>query len=596
MDKRVKIIEEKVYSYIRNNNMLKDCSHIVAGVSGGADSVCLLLMLCDYVKRYRLDTCIHAVHVNHMIRQEAADDEQFTLKLCERLGVSCKAVHIDCIGIAKKQGLTVEEAGRLERYRIFRETAAEYEGEGRVMIAVAHHMNDQAETVIMNMARGTSLKGVRGIVPVRDNICRPLLCITRKQIEEVLKSKGQDYVTDVTNYDNDYTRNAIRNVILPYMCEHINKRAVENIASMTQDIREAEEYMERQTDRLYHQCVTTENTDSMEDIIKISVEPLKNADKVLSKRVIYKCLVNLAGRAKDIYSVNVADILSLVDMQTGKMIHSVYGIQALREYDYIILRKKNIKTDNKKCKAAEVTADSAISADKKEHLSAVRMESSGMTGQSVDKLVQSYDKQKQQEKDMPEYMTTVDISRLDTAADTAGISSCEYDDNGNVITEHDNEYMPADCYDNNIKIGIDTDIYIHGEGIKHADSITFSLIDKKTLLKNEYDTSDNGKILVNKSNNIYAKYYDYDKINKLLDIRFRKSQDDIVVSKDGNSKKLKKELVDRKIPSAYRQKVLLVCDKNHVLWACGVRRCENCLVDDNTSRVLQILINMKERN
>ena len=107
---------------------------------------------------------------------------------------------------------------------------------------------------------------------------------------------------------------------------------------------------------------------------------------------------------------------------------------------------------------------------------------------------------------------------------------------------------------------------------------------------------DNGKICVNKSNNDYAKYYDYDKINKLLDIRFRKSQDDIVVSKEGNTKKLKKELVDQKVPSAYREKVLLVCDKNHVLWACGVRRCESFLVDSQTSRVLKILINMKERN
>ena len=85
-------------------------------------------------------------------------------------------------------------------------------------------------------------------------------------------------------------------------------------------------------------------------------------------------------------------------------------------------------------------------------------------------------------------------------------------------------------------------------------------------------------------------------INKLLNVRFRKPQDDIVVSKTGNVKKLKKELVDRKIPSSYRQEILLVCDNNHVLWACGVRRSESCLVDDTTSRVLEILINVKERN
>ena len=218
----------------------------------------------------------------------------------------------------------------------------------------------------------------------------------------------------------------------------------------------------------------------------------------------------LAGRAKDIYSVNVADIAALSGMQTGKKIHSVYGIQAEREYDYIVL-KKNI-TDLKDT-----------------------------------------------------YKAAVDISSLDV--------------NGKAL-----------------KISVDKDIYIAGYGEKYVSDITFSLVDKKISFKNDENTETSGKILINKSNNVYAKYYDYDKINKLLDIRFRKPQDDIVVSKDGSTKKLKKELVDRKIPSAYRDNVLLVCDKNHVLWACGVRRCESCLVDDETSCVLQILINMKERN
>lgn len=519
MDKEAVKTEEAVYSYIRSNHMFDDCKHIVVGVSGGADSVCLLLMLCDYVKKYQTDISIHAVHVNHMIRQEAASDEAFTMKLCENAGVDCYTAHIDCVGIARKNNLTVEEAGRLERYRIFNEIAQKYSSEGKAMISVAHHMNDQAETVLMNMARGTSLKGVRGIVPVRDNICRPLLGITRSQIENYLLEKGQSYVTDITNYDNDYTRNAIRNVILPYMCEHINKRAINNIAAMAQDIREADEYIDRQTDRLYEECVQEnihnfieqdEKNNNKPDTIRIDVNKIKKADILLIKRVVYKCLVRLAGRAKDIYSVNVLDIASLVNMQTGKRIHSVYGIQAEREYDYIVL-KKNV-TDIKEA-----------------------------------------------------YQAEVDISRLEKSGEAE-------------------------------KICVDRDIYIAGYGEKYVSDITFSLVDKNISFENDKNTENNGKILINKSNNVYAKYYDYDKINKLLDIRFRKSQDDIVVSKDGSTKKLKKELVDRKIPSAYRDKVLLVCDKNHVLWACGVRRCEDYLVDDNTSRVLQILINMKERN
>lgn len=525
MDKQAVRIEEKVHSYIRSNHMLDDCRHIVVGVSGGADSVCLLLMLCDYVKKHKMDICIHAVHVNHMIRQEAADDENFTRKLCESVGVDCYAAHIDCIGIAREKGLTVEEAGRLERYRIFDEIAKKYKDDGGVMIAVAHHMNDQAETVLMNMARGTSLKGVRGIVPVRDNICRPLLCITRGQIESVLSAKDQPYVTDVTNFDNDYTRNAIRNVILPYMCEHINPKAVENISSMAVNIREAEEYMDRQADRLYSECVSEKD-----DTIRMSVSVLKSADMVLVKSVIYRCLVELAGRAKDIYSVNVSDIAALMDMQTGRTIHSVYGIYAIREYDDIVLRKRQEKS----CIQGK----------------------DGSNADNVGSGKELYDK------NVCEYDVEVDISALSSS----------------------------------ITVNIGKNIYIPGEGGKYAESITFLLVDKKTLSTDEKNTPDNAKICVNKSNNGYAKYYDYDKINKLLNVRFRKPQDDIVVSKTGNVKKLKKELVDRKIPSSYRQEILLVCDNNHVLWACGVRRSESCLVDDTTSRVLEILINVKERN
>ena len=112
-------------------------------------------------------------------------------------------------------------------------------------------MNDQAETVIMNMARGTSLKGIRGIVPVRDNICRPLLCITRQDIESWLVLRNQSFVTDVTNYDNDYTRNSIRNVLLPYMGEHINKNVVQNIAFMAQEVRAVENFVDKEADKLY---------------------------------------------------------------------------------------------------------------------------------------------------------------------------------------------------------------------------------------------------------------------------------------------------------------------------------------------------------
>ena len=240
-------IEKKVWAYIKANNMLEDCSNAVVGVSGGADSVCLMLMLNDYIIHNNKDVKLHIVHVNHGIRKEAADDEQFTRKLCESLKLDYHCYNIECEKIARENNLTVEEAGRLERYDIFDKLSKQYD---KTRIFVAHHMNDQAETVIMNMARGTSLKGIRGIVPVRDNICRPLLCITRQDIESWLVLRNQSFVTDVTNYDNDYTRNSIRNVLLPYMGEHINKNVVQNIAFMAQEVRAVENFVDKEADKL----------------------------------------------------------------------------------------------------------------------------------------------------------------------------------------------------------------------------------------------------------------------------------------------------------------------------------------------------------
>ena len=238
-------IIDKIYRYIEQNNMLTDCERVVVGLSGGADSVCLLMVLKGYIERRRLQTELCAVHVNHGIRQEAGDDEEFARALCERMGVEFMAYHIDAAGLAKQLGMSVEEAGRKERYRIFNEAC-----KGRnARIAVAHHMNDQAETVLMNLSRGTSLKGIGGIRPVRDNIIRPLLSVTRAEVEEVLKGLNQPYVTDATNLCNDYTRNSLRNVVIPYMTEKVNAHTVENIADAAEELQKNFDFIEAEANK-----------------------------------------------------------------------------------------------------------------------------------------------------------------------------------------------------------------------------------------------------------------------------------------------------------------------------------------------------------
>ncbi len=332
-------IIDKIYRYIEQNNMLTDCERVVIGLSGGADSVCLLMVLKGYIEKKHLQTELCAVHVNHGIRQEAGDDEEFARALCERMGVSFTAYHIDAIELAKQLGMSVEEAGRKERYRIFNE-----ECQGcNARIAVAHHMNDQAETVLMNLARGTSLKGIGGIRPVRDNIIRPLLSVTRAEVEAVLKEYGQNYVTDMTNLCNDYTRNSLRNVVIPYMTEKVNAHTVENIANAAEELQKNFDFIEAEADKAYEKHVQEETTDKRDTVVlRLCGTEFAVLHEVIRKRVIYRAVYALTQTAKDIYKVHVNAVDELVAKPVGSSADICYGLRAVKGYDDIIISRKNM--------------------------------------------------------------------------------------------------------------------------------------------------------------------------------------------------------------------------------------------------------------
>lgn len=202
------MISEVIIQTIETYNMLSYHDKVTVALSGGADSVCLLFVLNELKDKYEFE--INAVHVNHCIRGEEADsDETFCRKLCERLDIPLIIKKVDVPKISAEKKLSLEEAARNVRYKIF----AEHSVNGK--LATAHTASDNAETVILNLARGTGLKGMCGIPPVRDNIIRPLIGITRHDVEEYLDFLGQDYVMDSTNLSDDYTRNRIRHKIIP---------------------------------------------------------------------------------------------------------------------------------------------------------------------------------------------------------------------------------------------------------------------------------------------------------------------------------------------------------------------------------------------
>lgn len=237
---------DKIFSFVEKHNMIIRGDTVICGLSGGADSVCLLLVLCGI--SHKIGFKVKALHVNHCLRGAESDrDENFCRELCARLDVPFKAVSCNVTAFAEKKQLSTEEAARILRYRIFAENSV------GAKIATAHNANDNLETVIFNLARGSALKGISGIPPVRDNIIRPLLAVSRQEIENYLKNLGQDYVTDSTNLSDDYTRNMIRHQVLPVLCG-INPSLVETSVNSLETLREENSLIESLTVQAMTDC------------------------------------------------------------------------------------------------------------------------------------------------------------------------------------------------------------------------------------------------------------------------------------------------------------------------------------------------------
>lgn len=206
------VLEQKALCALRQYSLFSQGDRIAVGVSGGADSVALLRFLSSLQPQFGWDLVV--CHIHHGLRGAEADrDECFVRALAEQLGLPCAVSRIDAAALALRDHISVEEAGRMARYAFFAQTA----GEGG-RIATAHTLDDSIETVLMNLVRGTGLRGLCGIPRIRGNIVRPLLDCTRAEVEDYLGALGQPYCTDSTNLTDDYTRNRIRHDILPRLC------------------------------------------------------------------------------------------------------------------------------------------------------------------------------------------------------------------------------------------------------------------------------------------------------------------------------------------------------------------------------------------
>lgn len=322
---------QKIEQYCEQYHMIEKGDRIVLGVSGGADSVSLFFVMLALHEKYNIEMVV--VHVNHGIRGEDAKcDENYVRELCREHGVPFECVNVDVRKLAKESRLSEEEMGRKVRYEAFAKVAKGYSCN---KIAVAHNLNDVSETVLLNLFRGSGIKGLAGMEPVRDGLIRPLLCVKRSEIEAFLESKGIRYQNDYTNFETDYTRNKIRLKVLPYVEEEINERASEHIVKSAGILSMASDYIGKQTEMACHRLVTQSEREW-----QIALEGFRQQHDLIKMEMVRRVLFEIAGKQKDIAMIHVEIVMDLVDKRAGKRVDLPYDIEVIHQYDKLVFRKR----------------------------------------------------------------------------------------------------------------------------------------------------------------------------------------------------------------------------------------------------------------
>ena len=304
-------MRHKVERFIEEHKLLEAGKKVLVALSGGADSVALLIVL------NRLGYNCEAIHCNfHLRGDESNRDEQFVNELCQRLGIALHTAHFDTKGYAKEKGISIEMAAREQRYTVFEEHR---QATGAQAIAIAHHRDDSAETLLLNLIRGTGIKGLRGIQPKNGYVVRPLLCVGRDEIIEYLKWRGETYVTDSTNLTSDYTRNKIRLEIIPKLGE-INPSILTTLAATANRISEAE--------RIYRYAIEDAVRRVRQDNV-ISVEALKK--EIAPTTILHEILSPFGFN-----SAQIEDISQSLDGEGSRQFHTA-GWSVIKDRERLII-------------------------------------------------------------------------------------------------------------------------------------------------------------------------------------------------------------------------------------------------------------------
>ncbi|MGL5642170.1 MAG: tRNA lysidine(34) synthetase TilS [Paraclostridium sp.] len=330
------MIVDRVRGTIDKYNLLQKGDKIVLGLSGGPDSVCLLHVLKQLESEY--DISIYAAHLNHQIRGiEAQKDVMYISRLCDSLGVKLFVKSINVPAYCKENGLSIEEGARKLRYEMFYEIKQKTKSS---KIAIGHNLNDQAETILMRMMRGTGLQGLRGIEYKRDDtIIRPILDIERSSIEKYCDEHELNPRIDSTNLENIYTRNKIRLELIPYMQDNFNNNVIESICRMGNNLKLDSEYIEQEGINKFNEVAKLNNNEEVE----ISLDKYIDLHKAIKSRIIRNSIKYILGDTNFVDQKHIEDIIDLEEEnKINKKLVLPRGLFVYRNKDSILLTNKEI--------------------------------------------------------------------------------------------------------------------------------------------------------------------------------------------------------------------------------------------------------------
>lgn len=332
-------MEKKVREFIYKYDMIEFGSHIILGISGGPDSIALLFIMQNLKAEF--DLTLSVAHLNHSLRVEADEEEGLVKNLCQDLGIPFYASKVDVAKKAESEKKSIEEAGREVRYHFFNQLWTELQAD---LIATAHHKDDNAETVLLNLLRGTGIKGLRGIMPVSGHLIRPLLGLSKSEIENYLQEHDLPYFIDQSNFDPIYLRNKLRQELIPLLKAEYNPQIIESLNQLATIAGEENAELESQAKSLFAQGKVRETPDT----IVLNNKFLASLSIALRKRVLLYTL----GTLTDASGWEALDIELILDLMTktgsSKMIQLKKGVKVTKVYDELVfstLEKERISFD-----------------------------------------------------------------------------------------------------------------------------------------------------------------------------------------------------------------------------------------------------------